>query len=42
MILKVPEMIAYLLKFYDIPGGDLILSGTPVLVVLIDEGKNRV
>ena len=42
MILKVPEMIAYLLKFYDIPGGDLIVSGTPVFVVLFDGGKNRV
>ena len=42
MISKVPEMIAYLSKFYDIPGGDLILSGTPVFVVLFDGGKNRV
>ena len=36
MILKVPEMIAYLLKFYDIPGGDLIMSGTPVVVGLVE------
>ena len=42
MILKVPEMIAYLLKFYDIPGGDLIMSGTPVVVGLFDGGKNIV
>ena len=32
MILKVPEMIAYLSKFYEIPGGDLIISRTPVVV----------
>ena len=30
MIWKVPEMIAYLSKFYDIAGGDLIMSETPV------------
>jgi fumarylpyruvate hydrolase len=29
MIWKVPEMIAYLSRFYDIAGGDLIMSGTP-------------
>ena len=29
MIWKVPEMIAYLSKFYDIAGGDLIMSETP-------------
>ena len=29
MIWKVPEMIAYLSRFYDIGGGDLIMSGTP-------------
>ena len=28
MIWKVPEMIAYLSRFYDIAGGDLIMSGT--------------
>ena len=28
-ILKVPEMIAYLSRFYDIAGGDLIMPGTP-------------
>ena len=29
MIWKVPEMIAYLSRFYDIGAGDLIMSGTP-------------
>lgn len=29
MIWKVPEMIAYLSRFYDIAAGDLIMSGTP-------------
>lgn len=29
MIWKVPEMIAYLSRFYDIAGGDIIMSGTP-------------
>ena len=29
MIWKVPKMIAYLSRFYDIAGGDLIMSGTP-------------
>ena len=32
MIWNVPELIAYLSKFYDIAGGDLIMSGTPVVV----------
>ena len=32
MILKVPEMIAYLSKFYDVAGGDLIMSGIPAVV----------
>ena len=32
MILKVPEMIAYLSKFYEILAGDLIMSRTPVVV----------
>ena len=32
MIWKVPEMIAYISKFYDIAGGDLIMSGTPAVV----------
>ena len=29
MIWKVPKMIAYLSRFYDIGAGDLIMSGTP-------------
>ena len=29
MIWKVPEIIAYLSKFYDIAGEDLIMSETP-------------
>ena len=29
MIWKVPEMIAYLSRFYDIAAGDLMMSGTP-------------
>ena len=38
MIWKVPEMIAYLSKFYDIPGGDLIMSGTPAGVGPVQRG----
>ena len=38
MIWKVPEMIAYLSKFYDIAGGDLIMSGTPAGVGPIQRG----
>jgi fumarylpyruvate hydrolase len=37
MIWKVPEMIAYLSRFYDIAGGDLIMSGTPAGVGPINE-----
>ena len=29
MIWKIPEMIAYLSRYYDIAAGDLIMSGTP-------------
>ena len=32
MIWKVPEMNAFLSKFYDIADGDLIMSGTPASV----------
>ena len=39
MIWKVPEMIAYLSKFYDIAGGDLIMSGTPVGVGACSTGR---
>ena len=38
MISKVPEMIAYLSKFYDIAGGDLIMSGTPAVVGPVQRG----
>ena len=38
MIWKVPEMIAYLSRFYDIAAGDLIMSGTPSGVGPIDRG----
>ena len=29
MIWKVPEMIAYLSEYFELAGGDVILSGTP-------------
>ena len=38
MIWKVPEMIAYLSRFYDIAAGDLIMSGTPAGVGPIKHG----
>ena len=38
MIWKVPEMIAYLSRFYDIAAGDLIMSGTPAGVGPIERG----
>ena len=38
MIWKVPEMIAYLSRFYDIAAGDLIMSGTPAGVGPIQRG----
>ena len=38
MIWKVPEQIAYLSRFYDIAGGDLIMSGTPAGVGPIQKG----
>lgn len=38
MIWKVPEMIAYLSRFYDIAGGDLIMSGTPSGVGAVQVG----
>lgn len=38
MIWKVPEMIAYLSRFYDIAAGDLIMSGTPAGVGAIVRG----
>jgi fumarylpyruvate hydrolase len=41
MIWKVPEMIAYLSRFYDIAGGDLIMSGTPAGVGPVQRGDRR-
>jgi fumarylpyruvate hydrolase len=38
MIWKVPEMIAYLSRFYDIAAGDLIMSGTPSGVGPVSKG----
>ncbi len=38
MIWKVPEMIAYLSRFYDIAAGDLIMSGTPSGVGPVQKG----
>ena len=38
MIWKVPEMVAYLSRFYDIAAGDLIMSGTPAGVGPIERG----
>lgn len=38
MIWKVPEMITYLSRFYDIAAGDLIMSGTPAGVGPIKRG----
>lgn len=38
MIWKVPEMIAYLSKYYHLAGGDLIMTGTPAGVGPIEKG----
>ena len=38
MVWKVPEMISYLSRFYDIAAGDLIMSGTPAGVGPIQRG----
>ena len=38
MIWKVPEMISYLSRFYDIAAGDLIMSGTPAGVGPVVKG----
>ena len=37
-IWKVPDMIAYFSRFYDIAAGDLVMSGTPAGVGPIDRG----
>ena len=38
MIWKVPEMISYLSRFYDIAAGDLIMAGTPAGVGPVEKG----
>ena len=38
MIWKVPEMNAYLSKFYDVAGGNLIMSGIPAVVGPVKRG----
>ena len=38
MIWKVPEMNAYLSKFYDVAGGDLIMYGIPAVVGPVQRG----
>ena len=38
MIWKVPEIIAYLSRYYDIAGGDVIMTGTPAGVGAIAKG----
>lgn len=38
MIWKVPEMIAYLSEYFELAGGDVILSGTPAGVGPVQRG----
>ncbi len=38
MIWKVPEMIAYLSEYFELAGGDVILSGTPAGVGPVNRG----
>ena len=38
MIWKVPEMISYLSEYFDLAGGDVILTGTPAGVAAIERG----
>lgn len=38
MIWKVPEMISYLSRYYDIAAGDVIMSGTPAGVGPVQRG----
>ncbi|MBB96553.1 MAG: 5-carboxymethyl-2-hydroxymuconate isomerase [Rhodobacteraceae bacterium] len=38
MIWKVPEQIAYLSEYYELAGGDVILSGTPSGVAAVERG----
>ncbi|MEK9918890.1 MAG: fumarylacetoacetate hydrolase family protein [Pelagibacteraceae bacterium] len=42
MIWKIPEMIAHLSKFYDISGGDIIMTGTPAGVGPVQKGDKLV
>ena len=39
MIWKVPEMISYLSDYFELAGGDVILSGTPAGVESVDRGN---
>ncbi len=39
MIWKVPEMISYLSEYFELAGGDVILSGTPAGVDSVDRGN---
>ncbi|MDE2792634.1 MAG: fumarylacetoacetate hydrolase family protein [Paracoccaceae bacterium] len=38
MIWKVPEMISYLSEYFELAGGDVILSGTPSGVAAVERG----
>ena len=38
MIWKVPEMISYLSDYFELAGGDVILSGTPSGVAAVERG----
>ncbi len=38
MIWKVPEMIAYLSGYFELAGGDVIMSGTPAGVAAVQRG----
>jgi fumarylpyruvate hydrolase len=38
MIWKVPEMISYLSKYFELTAGDVILSGTPAGVAAVEKG----
>jgi len=42
MIWKIPEMISYLSRFYDIAAGDLIMTGTPSGVGPVRRGDEMV
>ncbi len=42
MIWKVPEMISYLSRYYELAGGDVILSGTPSGVGPVAKGDEMV